>query len=731
MKFALAIYLFMLALEGGLAWLAGGSPFLAAASMVIVLIHALLGVRSERVSEIIPLITSALLLGLCPLYYGNNPNVLWLCLLTQPHLLSATRCIREIQSAGTTREVKSSRSKLPIFTLGFYASLGLAFLMLRADLLEMERSTGIMLAAVISLLGLLAWEVGRTGRMKMGKTSNTLSARGIFLRITIMGVGAAMFVLLFTVALPLASDALCHFSSKLKSPRDLPDSGPGQEPSTRSGKSGETESSEGSDSDAGPEMANRTGQPKLPMRAKIDPSDEIRVLLKFESSAQAEALTQQGPFYLRTLAVSQFKDDQWVRESPSGFWVKDATDGKLDGKVEVSKPSPGDVAHEVFIPQSTGHVLPALVGITAYALPELFVRSDSWFQNAATGDIRYRAWSKPLNILSLSQLKIEIGNPGEAYFTRLSTPFGTRLTEIAEFFMTQGTDLSGRLDLLQQFFQTEFKYSLTVENKSGRAPLENFLFDEKQGYCDFFASSAALILRHMGIPSRVAYGYKDGAHDTATDTWQFREFHAHAWTEIFVKDQGWVICDFTPFSSDSSARSGTPPPFDIAKFKDAGDFSTDGENHLWSRTQSLQSFRSLWVPAILGFGLLVAIVSFLLRKRRTPELRAAAKVARERAGRDRQPAYFVEFLRMCQALGHPRLEGQTLMEFHRHLKHSQFCGDDFDDLAAYYYKSRYEDAPQDATRERGFLKRVREFRKTGTGHSPSGKGIHPQQSGEA
>lgn len=278
--------------------------------------------------------------------------------------------------------------------------------------------------------------------------------------------------------------------------------------------------------------------------------------------------------------------------------------------------------------------------------------------------------------------------------------------------MSQRTDLTERLNLLHHYFQTEFKYSRTVENKSGLPPLENFLFVEKKGYCDFFASASALILRHMGIPSRVAYGYKDGEHDADTDTWIFREFHSHAWTEIYVKDHGWIICDFTPPASDSSQRSGTLSPSDMAKFMALLKSCTDGQHKLRNKTQSLQSIRSLWVPAILGLGLLVATVNFLLRMRHTPTHRAAKINARKRAKRDQQPDYFLEFLDMCKTLGHTRLKGQTLMEFHRQLKRSKFCDDHFDDLTAYYYKSRYEDAPQDESSEQGFLKRIREFRKS-------------------
>jgi hypothetical protein len=157
MKIALAIHLFLLALVGCLAWHVGGSPFLLSASMVVALIYALLSIRPGRVVEILRLITSAVLVILCPLYYGNDPNMFWLCVLALPHLWSATQCIWEIQHQGSSRADNSIKTRLSIFTLGFYATLGLAFLLLRADLMGMERSTGIMLAIVITPLGLVAW----------------------------------------------------------------------------------------------------------------------------------------------------------------------------------------------------------------------------------------------------------------------------------------------------------------------------------------------------------------------------------------------------------------------------------------------------------------------------------------------------------------------------------------------------------------------------------------------
>lgn len=63
----------------------------------------------------------------------------------------------------------------------------------------------------------------------------------------------------------------------------------------------------------------------------------------------------------------------------------------------------------------------------------------------------------------------------------------------------------------------------------------------------------------------------------------------------------------------------------MAKFRKTGKTHSKDNNKLWNKSQSLQSLRSLWVPTLLGLGLLGAIVSFLLSKRRTPEQRAAQR----------------------------------------------------------------------------------------------------------
>lgn len=111
--------------------------------------------------------------------------------------------------------------------------------------------------------------------------------------------------------------------------------------------------------------------------------------------------------------------------------------------------------------------------------------------------------------------------------------------------------------------QSEASYTLTP----GRAPLnedivEYFLFDSHEGYCVHFASAAALMYRLCGVPARYASGYMLQPSDFTRQedgTWQTEvtDESAHAWTEIFLEDYGWVPVDMTP-SSDGQANVAYP-----------------------------------------------------------------------------------------------------------------------------------------------------------------------------
>lgn len=98
-----------------------------------------------------------------------------------------------------------------------------------------------------------------------------------------------------------------------------------------------------------------------------------------------------------------------------------------------------------------------------------------------------------------------------------------------------------------------FRYSLnsSVINVS-LDPVEDFLFNRKEGHCEYFASALALMLRAVGIPARLVSGFKGGEINSFSGVFEVQERHAHAWVEAAI-DKKWVVMDATPASERSAS----------------------------------------------------------------------------------------------------------------------------------------------------------------------------------
>ncbi len=79
-------------------------------------------------------------------------------------------------------------------------------------------------------------------------------------------------------------------------------------------------------------------------------------------------------------------------------------------------------------------------------------------------------------------------------------------------------------------------------------PLADFLFVRKQGHCEYFASSMAIVLRTLRIPSRVVNGFRTSEFNDLTEKYVIRASSAHSWVEAYFPGQGWVSFDPTPAS---------------------------------------------------------------------------------------------------------------------------------------------------------------------------------------
>jgi transglutaminase-like putative cysteine protease len=99
---------------------------------------------------------------------------------------------------------------------------------------------------------------------------------------------------------------------------------------------------------------------------------------------------------------------------------------------------------------------------------------------------------------------------------------------------------------LERYLKTHYPYTLQLPRAPVADPLADFLFTRKQGHCEYFASSMAVMLRTLRIPSRVVNGFRSDEFNDVTGNYVVRARNAHAWVEAYFPGYGWVTFDPTP-----------------------------------------------------------------------------------------------------------------------------------------------------------------------------------------
>lgn len=114
-----------------------------------------------------------------------------------------------------------------------------------------------------------------------------------------------------------------------------------------------------------------------------------------------------------------------------------------------------------------------------------------------------------------------------------------------EITKNSNTDIE-KASKIENHLKTNYKYSLkTLPPAAGINPVENFLFNSREGYCEHYATAMALMLRHAGIPSRIVTGFAGGEKNKYGGYIIVRQSDAHSWVETVI-DGRWKRFDPTP-----------------------------------------------------------------------------------------------------------------------------------------------------------------------------------------
>ncbi len=128
-------------------------------------------------------------------------------------------------------------------------------------------------------------------------------------------------------------------------------------------------------------------------------------------------------------------------------------------------------------------------------------------------------------------------------------PLDIRISKLAEKITASAPSNYDKAVALEQYLSTHFGYTLELPRSLPQDPLANFLFERKRGHCEYFASSMAVMLRSLGVPSRIVTGFRGGEFNDLTGQYVVRASDAHSWVEAFFPGSGWVSFDPTPAAS--------------------------------------------------------------------------------------------------------------------------------------------------------------------------------------
>lgn len=236
---------------------------------------------------------------------------------------------------------------------------------------------------------------------------------------------------------------------------------------------------------------------------------------------------------------------------------------------------------------------------------------------------------------------------------------------------------------IENYLRNNYKYNLHVDEvPENQEFIDYFLFDGKEGYCTYYATSMAIMLRLEGIPSRYIEGYL--VQDPIEEgIYEVRHENAHAWVEAFIEPVGWMTFEPTPAYS-IQPRLENYQPSEIDEDSESKDFSINNrsprevlDNQLitsekdvlgdnWSldndqvyddTTSNLSRNTSV---IIIGILLLIFPIQFLIGLFQYKHQDSQAK----KLSNEKRVIYlYKQILRLMELKGFPQISGETHYEY--------------------------------------------------------------------
>jgi transglutaminase-like putative cysteine protease len=295
--------------------------------------------------------------------------------------------------------------------------------------------------------------------------------------------------------------------------------------------------------------------------AQVSQSDAVAFRVAFKGTPPVQA-----SLYWRGLVMPDFDGRAWrVRETREVY----TTPPHIQQPGEQAAPEDKPVNYELTLEPHGKRWLFALE--SPLTLPaESALTSD--YQLLARQPVRTR---QRYALSSSLSIKKGVTDPVETLRSSLALPANSnpRTRALAAGWRKQHGTGSGAdaaiVKTAEDFFNRQLLNYTLNPPLAGQHSVDEFLFDNKRGFCEHFASAFAFALRAAGVPARVVAGYQGGEINPVDGYLVVRQYDAHAWTEAWLAGQGWVRIDPTAIAAprriDGNLANAIPaadtPPF--------------------------------------------------------------------------------------------------------------------------------------------------------------------------
>ncbi len=256
----------------------------------------------------------------------------------------------------------------------------------------------------------------------------------------------------------------------------------------------------------------------------------------------------------RGMALNRFDGRNWFNDSPLNDEKLDVSRNRLvrlvDDRHRPSPPRRTELQYEVHVKDIGSDTLffagvPEFITIDA----PLIKRSPAGSYRlpfGAAGGISYIGYGyldRPSAAPALAADPLPL--PVRQEYLELP-PLDPRIARLAADWTGHESGREAQAAALERHFRNDFAYSLVLLQSQVPDPLAHFLFERKAGHCEYFASAMAVMLRSLGIPSRVVTGFQSGIYNPLSGWQVIRASDAHSWVEAYLPSRGWTTFDPTP-----------------------------------------------------------------------------------------------------------------------------------------------------------------------------------------